>query len=120
MRPLSPHLLIYKLPFPALMSITHRITGIGFILNIYLFLWWLYALVNQGSALLLFKTTLQHSLIQPILIGMIFSSCFHFFNGMRYFFWSLGFGFNLRHVYISGYFIIALTMLSTLYIWFYI
>ena len=27
-RPTSPHLTIYKLPFPAIMSITHRGTGI--------------------------------------------------------------------------------------------
>ena len=33
-RPLSPHLTIYKFPFPSVLSITHRTTGI---LNLYLF-----------------------------------------------------------------------------------
>jgi succinate dehydrogenase / fumarate reductase cytochrome b subunit len=117
MRPLSPHLLIYKLPLPALMSIFHRITGVGFVLGIYLFLWWLYALVYEGSSWELFLTILQTPFVSFVLFGIILSACFHFFNGIRYMIWSLGIGFEVSTVYQSGYIILMLTVLSTFYIW---
>ena len=36
-RPLSPHLQIYRLPLPALMSISHRLSGV--VLSTGRFLW---------------------------------------------------------------------------------
>ncbi|MBY0511485.1 MAG: succinate dehydrogenase, cytochrome b556 subunit, partial [Rhodospirillaceae bacterium] len=39
-RPLSPHLSVYRLPLAAVLSITHRITGIGLTLGILLLTWW--------------------------------------------------------------------------------
>ena len=42
-RPLSPHLRIYRMPLAAVLSITHRITGVGLTLGTLLLTWWLAA-----------------------------------------------------------------------------
>ncbi|TAL00598.1 MAG: succinate dehydrogenase, cytochrome b556 subunit, partial [Rhodospirillaceae bacterium] len=39
-RPLSPHLQIYRLPLAAVLSMTHRITGVGLVLGLVLVTWW--------------------------------------------------------------------------------
>lgn len=117
MRPLSPHLLIYKIQLTSIMSIMHRITGMGFIAAIYLFLWWLYANLNDEETLFFFINTIYHPVSKIILFGVLFAACFHFFNGIRYLIWSLGIGFDLKSVYLSSYIILLFTVLSTLYIW---
>ena len=45
-RPLSPHLQIYKLPLPALMSISHRITGVALSSGTILLAMWLLCLAG--------------------------------------------------------------------------
>ena len=48
-RPLSPHLQIYK-PIPTMMmSILHRITGIGLYFSMVLFAWWLFAAATNAA-----------------------------------------------------------------------
>ena len=40
-RPLSPHLQIYRPMLTMMMSIMHRITGVGLYFGIVLLVWWL-------------------------------------------------------------------------------
>ena len=42
-RPLSPHLQIYRWPLPMMMSIAHRVTGVGLYFGTILVAWWLIA-----------------------------------------------------------------------------
>ncbi|MEL6701993.1 MAG: succinate dehydrogenase, cytochrome b556 subunit, partial [Pseudomonadota bacterium] len=49
-RPLSPHILIYK-PIPTMvMSILHRITGVGLYFGTALVAWWLIAAASGPAA----------------------------------------------------------------------
>ena len=43
-RPLSPHATIYRWPLNAIMSILHRVTGVGMTLGAVLVVWWFLAL----------------------------------------------------------------------------
>ena len=43
-RPLSPHLQIYRLPMPAILSITHRFTGVILFSGSMLFSLWIVCL----------------------------------------------------------------------------
>jgi succinate dehydrogenase / fumarate reductase cytochrome b subunit len=45
-RPLSPHLQIYKPQITSVMSIFHRITGVGIALSLVFFVWFLIALAD--------------------------------------------------------------------------
>ncbi|MEK9706506.1 MAG: succinate dehydrogenase, cytochrome b556 subunit, partial [Alphaproteobacteria bacterium] len=40
-RPLSPHLQVYRLPLDAILSITHRITGVALSFGAVLLVYWL-------------------------------------------------------------------------------
>ena len=49
-RPLSPHLQIYQLPFAAILSITHRVTGVFLTLGSVLLVYWLVAIASGETA----------------------------------------------------------------------
>lgn len=55
--------------------------------------------------------------MQFFIFGIIFSGSYHFINGIRYLLWSMGYGFELRHVYITGYIVIILSLITTSFIW---
>jgi succinate dehydrogenase / fumarate reductase cytochrome b subunit len=117
MRPTSPHLQVYKLPLPAYMSIFHRITGIGLAFGSILFFGWLFALsfgyVNE------YNTLIQTPIAQLFCFGVLFSGCYHFFNGIRHLIWDLGFLLEMQHVYLTGYVVIGLSLISTFLLWFF-
>ena len=46
-RPHSPHLQVYRWPLPMMMSIAHRVTGVGLYFGTILIVWWLIA-VGSG------------------------------------------------------------------------
>ena len=49
-RPLSPHLQIYRLPLTALLSISHRITGVALSLGLLLLVWLLAAAAGGADS----------------------------------------------------------------------
>jgi len=97
-RPLSPHLQIYRLPLVALMSITHRITGVALSAGTILLVIWL------GSAAYGPETYDQVSAYLASPLGMIvlfgFSAAFyyHLCNGIRHLVWDTVRGFELPTV----------------------
>ena len=49
-RPLSPHIQVYRWPLPMMMSIAHRITGVGLYFGTLLVAWWLIAAASGPNA----------------------------------------------------------------------
>lgn len=95
-RPLSPHLQVYKLPLTALLSITHRATGIinsvGLVLLVYVL-----AKAASGPDSFEFASGLLSSWFgYLVLFGFTFALFFHFCNGIRHLFWDVGMGFDLE------------------------
>jgi succinate dehydrogenase / fumarate reductase cytochrome b subunit len=66
--------------------------------------------------------TAQACLASPLgqLALFLFSAClmYHLFNGIRHLFWDVGKGYAISSVYRSGYTVVALTILSTMVIWY--
>lgn len=121
-RPVSPHLSIYKPQLTSTLSIFHRITGsilaltlIGFVL--------LYKLYNYYSTSYplysLFETLNEGSnwLIASIFFLLLFSFFYHTCNGMRHLMWDFGYGLDLKNVYLSGYIVIVLSFVLTIIVW---
>lgn len=94
-RPLSPHLQIYRLPLTAMLSITHRITGVGLALGLLLVIWWLFAASTGPLAFAVADGVLTSLLGRLVLIGSLWALCYHFCNGIRHLFWDAGMGFDL-------------------------
>ena len=116
-RPLSPHLSIYKKVLTSIFSIFHRITGIGLSLgSIFLALW--ISLIALGpNYFFIFEIISRNFIFKIILLLWTIGIFFHLFNGIRYLYWSYGIGMDLKTVYISGYIVFFLTLISSLCVW---
>jgi len=116
-RPLSPHLQIYRPQLTSVLSITHRATGVFLSLGIPFFVYWLWA-IEQGpqtyaAALGFFGSFFGGSL----LLLWSFAFYFHLCNGIRHLFWDIGKGFDLKHVYRSGWLVVGMAAGLTVVTW---
>ena len=115
--PVSPHLQIYRLPLAALVSITHRLTGIFLALGSVLLIWIL-AAAAQGAED--YATLIPHYQAwygQIFLLGFLFSLYLHFCNGIRHLFWDVGYGFELETVDLTAKISIAVALVLTVSTW---
>ena len=65
----------------------------------------------------IFEYLSKHLLFKIILFIWTFAFFYHLFNGVRFLYWTYGFGMDLRTVYFSGYIVLFLTILSTFFVW---
>lgn len=113
-RPMSPHLTIYKFQLPATLSISHRITGAG--ASVVLYAGGIGALFCDRSfpeIIQLLQSTFPHSLLLATKTAIGGALIYHTLNGIRHLFWDVGYGFQLKHLYLSGYIVVALTAIGT-------
>ena len=115
--PMSPHLQIYRLPLTALLSITHRITGVILALGCIVLVWILAAAANSVVYYQAMVPHLQSWYGQLFLFGFIFSLYLHFCNGVRHLFWDVGYGFELETVDLTAKLAIALAVILTVATW---
>lgn len=101
-RPLSPHLQVYRLPLPALMSITHRMTGIALSTGTVLLAVWLVAIASGVVGFEMAQMVVSHLLGQLVLFGYTVALFYHACNGLRHLFWDMGRGLSVDSVYASG------------------
>ena len=97
-RPLSPHLQIYRPMFTMMMSIMHRITGVGLYLGIILLVWWLTAASISDSYFDFVQGFFGHWFGRLVLFGLSWALIHHALGGLRHFLWDTGRGFDLRLV----------------------
>ena len=116
-RPLSPHLSIHKYVLTAVFSIFHRFTGICLSIGAVLLSIWT-ILIALGSDYYNFFQSLSSLIVFKVFLFLWTVTIFyHLYNGIRYLFWSYGKMMELNTVYISGYIVIILSILSTLMVW---
>jgi len=101
-RPLSPHLQIYRPQMNSIMSILHRITGIGMGLTAILLVWWFIAAATS-PAYFAFVDGLLTSWLGKLVLGVsLLAFWYHFFNGVRHLRWDSGHGFGITASRKSG------------------
>jgi len=115
--PVSPHLQIYRLPLTALLSITHRLTGIFLALGSVLLIWILAAAAQGAEAYAVVIPHFQAWYGQIFLLGFLFSLYLHFCNGIRHLFWDAGYGFELETVDLTAKIAIAVALVLTVATW---
>ncbi|MCP4875052.1 MAG: succinate dehydrogenase, cytochrome b556 subunit [Gammaproteobacteria bacterium] len=115
--PTSPHLQIYRLPLTALLSITHRITGVILAFGCLLLVWILATLAEGEAAYQALVPHLDSWYGQIFLLGFVFSLYLHFCNGVRHLFWDVGYGFELETVDLTAKLAIALAIILTIATW---
>lgn len=116
-RPISPHLQIYKPQITSILSVAHRVTGVGLSVGIFFFLYWLGAIAAgpepYADALLVFKSWVGQVILGLCLLGFYY----HLANGIRHLIWDMGYGFSLKVVRITGWSVIVMTLLLTFLTW---
>jgi succinate dehydrogenase / fumarate reductase, cytochrome b subunit len=120
-RPTSPHLTVYKWGPHMLVSILHRMMGIGLAtVGIAGFVWWLVALASGKQA---YATFLDWAIWPPafiIPIGLTFAFFLHMGNGIRHFVLDTGAGYALKGNRIGATVVIAAAFALTGFMWIYI
>lgn len=116
-RPLSPHLQIYRLPFPAILSVLHRATGILLVLGMLLLTYWLGALAAGEAAFKVASAVLGSWLGQTVLFAWTWAWCYHLANGVRHLVWDAGYGLELPSVYRSGWVAVGMAFALTGLLW---
>ena len=116
--PTSPHLQIYRLPLTALLSITHRITGVILALGSIPLVWLLAAAADGADAYAPLVQHFERWYGQVFLLGFVFSLYLHFCNGIRHLFWDAGYGFELETVDMTAKLAIVIAVILTAATWF--
>ena len=116
-RPLSPHLQVYKLPLPAVLSILHRITGVVLVVGTLLLVYWLGAIAAGPESYATAKSILGSFIGKVALLGWTWALFYHLVNGIRHLIWDAGYGFDIPVVYLSSKITLAVSFVLTALVW---
>ena len=120
-RPLSPHLTIWKWGPAMVVSILHRITGVGLtFLGLAMLTWWLLALAGTGEDYTLFTDVVTQWFGKVVLIGLTWSFFQHLLSGIRHLVTDTGAAFELGVNKTSAILTIVASLLLTAALWVYL
>lgn len=116
-RPLSPHLTIHRKVLTSLLSIVHRLTGLGLSLGSVLIVVWIFSIAMGEEYFNIVYFFLGSILGKIILFIWSFGTFYHLINGVRYLIWSMGYGIDIKNIYRSGYLVIFFSAIFTALLW---
>lgn len=116
-RPLSPHLQVYKPQITSVLSIVHRMTGVGLSLGAVWLAWWLIAAAAGPDAFAVVQGFTGSIIGRLLLLGFTVALFYHLLNGIRHMVWDAGYGFELETARRSGLTVLAATVVLTLLAW---
>ncbi|MBI1208052.1 MAG: succinate dehydrogenase, cytochrome b556 subunit [Azospirillum sp.] len=116
-RPISPFLSVYKLQETMIMSGLHRITGMGLIVGLLLFTWWLVAAAAGPAYFAVVQGFLGFWLGKLMLFGWTFCLFYHFSNGIRHMVWDCGRSLEKESIVSSGWVMAGSAVALTLLAW---
>lgn len=111
--PLSPHLQVYRQPLTAVLSISHRLSGLALCLGAVLVALSLIA-AGYGRDAYECAHDLWDSLLGRVFVGVLLLCLyFHLCNGVRHLWWDLGRGLAPAQAQRSSWLILAATIALT-------
>ena len=116
-RPLSPHLQIYRWYLTMALSIAHRTSGVALAFGLILLSWWLLALASGPEAFAFVEWWKDSFLGVLVLFGYTFVLAYHLGNGIRHLIWDMGYGFDPEIARMSGLAVLAFAGVVTLIVW---
>jgi succinate dehydrogenase / fumarate reductase cytochrome b subunit len=116
-RPLSPHLQVYRWPLSMVLSITHRITGVGLGIGTLLLTCWLVTAATTEDGFERFQYFLGSAFGVFLLFCWSLALVFHLMTGLRHLWMNTGRGFDEKSYHQSGIAVLAGTVVLTLLIW---
>lgn len=118
-RPLSPFMIgpYYKPQMTSMLSILHRITGVGLTFGTLLIAGWLFALASGEDA---YAAVAPHAAAwygTAVLVAFSWALLYHFCNGIRHLVWDAGKGLDMVSATRSGYASIIGSVVLTAAVW---
>lgn len=97
MRPLSPHLSVYRWQIQMVTSILHRITGVALSVGFLVVAWGLLALASSPAAWHTFTACSSSVIGIILLVGWSWAFFYHLCNGVRHLLQDAGWGYQIRY-----------------------
>lgn len=116
-RPLSPHLQVYKLPLTALMSISHRLTGIALIFGTFIVAGFFVAAASGEQYYNIMLDYAETIYGRVILIAWSAALFYHMCNGIRHMIWDTGNLLSKKASMNANYVVIVMAALMTAGTW---
>ncbi len=116
-RPLSPHLQVYRPQITSMLSILHRITGVGLGAGTLLIAWWLIAAATGPEAFDTAQAFIGSLIGRLILLGFTWALFYHLCNGIRHLVWDAGYGYDLDSVTRTGWLVVVASLVLTALAW---
>jgi len=116
-RPISPHLSIYKVELPMMLSGLHRITGIALSIGSLLLIAWIESAVYSAEAFAALNRYLGSFIGQLMLFGWTFSLIYHSVSGVRHLLWDTGRLLEVKQIHSSSKVVVAITVVLTVLAW---
>ncbi|WP_255211055.1 succinate dehydrogenase, cytochrome b556 subunit [Methylogaea oryzae] len=113
-RPLSPHLGSYRLPLTAILSISHRVSGVFLVAGMLVLVVCLMAGAAGSAPYARIHAFLNGVLGQAFIWAWLYALFFHLCHGVRHLVWDTGNGFSREHQNIAAYLELAISLLFSL------
>jgi succinate dehydrogenase / fumarate reductase cytochrome b subunit len=115
-RPKNLDLKTIRLPLPGILSILHRISGVGIFLMLPVLLWLFQSSLASPEAFAVSKSFVAYPLVKLILFGLIWLYMHHFCAGIRYLLLDLHKGIELESARLSSKIVFAVSIVLALII----
>ena len=112
-RPKNLNLFTIRLPINAVVSILHRVSGVGLFLSIPLILWALQALLTSEASYQQLTGWLSMWFVKLMLIGLAWAFFHHFFAGIRHLLQDIHWMTSLNNARLSSRILLWLVGVST-------
>jgi succinate dehydrogenase / fumarate reductase cytochrome b subunit len=116
-RPLSPNIQIYRPQLTSVLSILNRMTGMLLSACAVVLVVWLVAAARGPQIYAPVQTAIASWIGQIVLFGATFAFFLHLCGGIRHLVWDTVHGFELRSIYISGWAVLAASVVLTIAAW---
>jgi len=116
-RPLSPNVQIYRPQLTSVLSILNRITGIILSACAVVLVIWLVAAAWGPQTYAAVQGAIASWVGRIVLFGATFAFFLHLCGGIRHLVWDTVHGFELRSIYISGWAVVAASVVLTVAAW---
>ena len=116
-RPLSPHIQVYRWPLSMALSILHRVSGVALGVGTLLLTWWLVAAAAPDDVFEQAQWFMGSAIGLILLFGWSLALIFHFFSGLRHLVWDAGIGYDPPAYNQSGWGVIIATAIFTVVVW---
>ena len=115
-RPLSPFMIgpYYRPQITSMMSIGHRLTGIGLLLGAVALVWWLLAAATDARYFRIIDDLWTSWIGNLFWIGILWAFSYHLLNGIRHLMWDTGYGLDIPSVTRSGLAVLAGSVVLTI------